>query len=263
MNAIVQHSGQPAALPTIPDPIRRLIQAATPMRFGGHDPRDPGAGMVVGPSTINPSREQIAEANRILAVYDSQAPVSFQTAWKWLFALNGAVANPQGEDAFKIRMTAFRGILSDYPEAVFSQDALHEAMRTFEFFPSVAKLAELLDRRRAELRATTDGLRRIASHGRAAGEPDTARHDEDRRDPVQQQAVTDLLAAWRGEQNSRHAAEAAEAAKSRPIAKATPVNDELLLAIHEAEARKGNRASAIRASALRRKLGLEQQETRV
>ncbi len=124
------------------------------------------------------------------------------------------------------------------------------------FWPAAGELCQHLSAFAATLRNDRAGCEKIL----AIASPSRADEPDHRKDPVEQQAVAELLQAWRGEQAVRKADAAIEAARTRPIAKATPVNDAMLLEAHEASARAGNLISGARAAALRQKMGLTERE---
>lgn len=179
----------------------------------------------------------------------------------WLAKLRHSVANaPTDWAAIRAKGDAIWEQCSELPRAVWCDDTrklwcqqpVRGDYRPGDFWPLPGALFEILSGYASRVRRDQRGCEAILTE--AGRQP--APTDDERHDPAQQQAVTDLMKAWRGEQKARQTAEAIEAEKTRHIAKATPVNDELLLAIHEDAARNGNALSGIRAKFLRQKMGL-------
>ncbi|MCQ8240544.1 hypothetical protein [Rhizosaccharibacter radicis] len=171
MTALMPTDGRAVQLPAVPDDLHRLISIATPQRFAGRGGDE--SGFVLAAQAVRPTDAQRDQARSLLAAYRAAEPVDGRRVRDWMVALNAAVANPHDAKAFAARLAAFGPVLAGYPAAVFSETALHDAMRTFEFFPSVAKLTALLDRQAAPIRAVIAGLEAIAdSEPPAAAEPE-------------------------------------------------------------------------------------------
>ena len=209
----------PIHLPAISSSLNRIIEAAKPVVFGQRETADerkrreergdPCPTHVIAGRRIEPNRSEIEEAQRALAFMEPLGhPLPHERVVvevrRLLQLVNSAVANPQDPKALEMRVASYAMAVEDLPRAVFARETVKAALGRFKFFPAAAELKEFLAEREREVRALQASLRQVAS---AIPEPVNAPHD-DRRDPAQQQAVADLVAAWRGEQAARRAAEA-------------------------------------------------------
>lgn len=208
---------------------------------------------------LAPQTEQEAWSH-LHALQPLLAPAAETQMLAWLRKLAPAVVNaPTDPREIQAKAAAIWDLCGDFPCAVWCDETRRSWLRTQpqgKFWPAAGELFTHLEAFAAALSNDRAGCEKILAAGSARQEDAPAPKE----DPLERQAVTDLMRAWRGEQKARQTAEAIAAEKSRPIAKATPVNDELLLAIHEDAARNGNALSGIRAKFLRQKMGLPEME---
>lgn len=179
--------------------LKRTIASQSPARFEGSDPSDPGNAMVIAPAPLRPSPDEIAEATRKLAHYEAAAcHVDRMRIENWLKGLNAAVANPQGKEAFKVKLDALHLHLADYPSVLFNEESLKAAARSFEFFPSAAKLTGLLDIYHSRFKSARLALRRVADWVPPQPEPEAPLATDE--DKAKVAAALAELRAWQEEQ---------------------------------------------------------------
>jgi hypothetical protein len=198
-----------------------------------------------GPEPVQPVVR--AEAARAAAALEASLRPATLDEWRaFLLPILAAVANPPDRNAFSARVAAIAEALRDIPAGALSADAQRDVMRFNRFFPTPADLEPLLRPRCAERMADLSTLRRIAV-------APTEREPEQIA-PEARAAMAERAHALAAE--IRASAEAQERGPGgRP--RAIPISDGALLAHYERLADGGNMAAAMRAAALRAKLGAE------
>ena len=238
-------------LPVISQGLHQLITAPKASTYGA---RDDDPGLRIGRPTTPPTPDQVVEARQVLAGYVALQRPTPRLVSNWLFDLNMAVGNTQSPETFEMRAHAIGGLLAEFPAQVFTRETLHDAMRTFEFFPSARELTELLDRHLQSIRDTEAGLRRVAGYMPPAVDQTGPPSD------AEKQAVSHMLRAWRGEQADRQAAQEAARMPDKPVIPTLHLSPEHLLAQYEQGEREGNTAAAYRAHHLRQQLAASRGE---
>lgn len=160
----------------------------------------------------------------------------------WLRPIAAAVRNTPGPNDVRGRAAALAFTMRGIRAAALTPDKARDLCRTVEFFPSVAEIEAVFAaewKQAARSRAIGGGLTRIAAPS----------HDPI--EPGERQAAAGRAMAIAAELRASNATRRADPVKAAPLSPA------LLLAQHEAEAAKGNAASAIRAAKLREALGIE------
>ena len=178
----------------------------------------------------------------------------------WLRKLAPAVVNAPTDPAdIQARAAAIWEHCGMLPAAVWCQETRVTWGRrpgSGKFWPAAGELHEHLAAYAATIANDRAGCERIlaAGQGRELDAPDP------RHDPAEQEAVTAILRAWRGNVELRHAEAAAADAPATPANRAIPVTAHELLRVHEAAALIGNRISGQRAAYLRNKLGVSTED---
>jgi hypothetical protein len=161
----------------------------------------------------------------------------------WLRPIAAAVRNTPSPSDVKGRAAALAFTMRGVRASALTPDKARDLCRKAEFFPSVAEVETVFA---AEWREASRS-RAIAGNGLARIAPPAPTPIA----PTERQVIAARAMAVAAELKAGTTA-------ARPTGvKASPLPPAVLLAQHEAEAAKGNAASAMRAAALRAALGVE------
>jgi hypothetical protein len=170
----------------------------------------------------------------------------------WLRPIAAAVRNTPGPNDVRGRAAALAFTMRGIPLSALTPDKARDLCRKSEFFPSVAEIEAVFAadwKEAARSRSITGGgLARLALPSPKAG----PNWEDGVMPPAERQAAVKRAMDVASELRAGPSRARAEPAKPMPL---TPHQ---LLAAHEAEAAKGNRAAAIRAEAIRRAMGADQ-----
>lgn len=240
--------------PVLSQSLQRIVDARPASVYGPREPLEADGGLRIACPMADPTPDQVSEARRVLDGYVALQRPTRASVRQWLMALNAAVGNTQPEATFAMRLGALSSPLAEYPAAVFGQESLNDAIRSFAFWPAGKELLDLLDRHLQAIRDTEAALRRIATW--RPPELDQQHLPDD----AERERVAAKLAAWRLEQQqTRLAQEQADQARAAlPDVTLRPAE---LLRIYAQGERDGNVACAMRAHSLRQQLGITEQET--
>lgn len=162
----------------------------------------------------------------------------------WLRPIAAAVRNTPGPNDVRGRAAALAFTMRGIPVAALTPDKARDLCRKSEFFPSVAEIEAVFAadwKEAARSRAITGGgLARLAP----PSQPETP--------PEERKAIAARAMEFAAQLRAESATK--RAAPPKPL----PLTPHQLLAAHEAEAAKGNRAAAIRAEAIRKAMGADQ-----
>jgi hypothetical protein len=166
-------------------------------------------------------------------------------AWEaWLRPIAAAVRNTPAPSDVKGRAAALAFTMRGVRATALTPDKARDVIRKAEFFPSVAEIEAVFA---AEWKEAARS-RAIGGNGLARLAPPT---------PIAETPITERRAiAARAMAVAAELKAGATAARPEGV-KALPLPPQVLLAQHEAEAAKGNAASAMRAAAIRAALGIE------
>lgn len=197
MNDLVK---APRSLPRLSPDLICALGNQVSNRFGPSDDGkrragDPTPGMILNIRTPTPSRKIVREAQNALEGYKALlAPTDPEMLRKnlwWLLAgINGAIRNPMGEAATDLRVSLLAKTVSNFPSGAWDDDMLTDALRRFDFMPSVAELTAYLDTKAAVLRAKVARIETIA--GWSFKEPEAREKPTAEEVERRQAAVADL-----------------------------------------------------------------------
>ena len=184
--------------------VSQSLEAAIYDRLNPHP--DVGVNLALVNDAMRREAKSAADAMRAQC-----EPATFATVKDWLAMLNNAVKNPMEREEFLDRCEAITIACGDLPHVVFTPATQREALRTFEFFPSVAQVHALLRPHGAPLTARRAALKAI---GKMAAPEPTEPVDKG---PEAQEHVAAVVASFMAERSWNAPGAKAEAkAKIRP-----------------------------------------------
>ncbi len=236
-------------VPTMSTGLRMLIERSKPSTYGSRSSDD--AGLKIA-AAVRPTSNQVDEARRVLPEWErALEPVPRHQLRQWLIGLNASVGNMLDSDMFNIRFEAIYTDVANFPEAAFSPESLSAAKRRCEFFPSVAKLFEIIEPFRRDLEHNVSVLRRVSQPP-----VQRAQNPEYIRPPPEQREA--ILAEFRASM-AKARAEAARAISEATPARAEPklkmgMSDRALLETFRCQL--AREPSSLNADTLRRRIAL-------
>lgn len=210
--------------------------------FAGTEPGDPGFRMPPAPPRFHPAAPAVLVQHVRMSERASAAHVT-----DWVNKLAAGVNQAPSEDDMPLRITAIRMACADLPVGVWNKETLAEALRTFEWWPSAAKVYGLLKPHADRLASTLAALRRIvdaqpalpAPAPREAPTPEAVEH------------VSAVVQAFT-EERTWNRPETAEMPPARPQARVLTQAE--LLVTYEAAGKAGSPAASLRAAQIRKRL---------
>lgn len=144
------------ALPAFSGPLERRMEG-----FSSADPEARDRATRYSPP---PTPAMISEARAVVHRFAAALrPPTRDALIAWARPINAAVRNPQGEQDFLIRVSAWAVMLADIPGACLTLESQRDALRLFQFWPSAADVFALLNPEAARLRRVVAALGAIAA----------------------------------------------------------------------------------------------------
>lgn len=198
------------------------------------------------PADIAEARKRLPEAEHLCRDSDPRVIAA------WCRKLSGLGNAPKDNEGVQKALGAIIAACSILPACVWTAETSAEALRTFEFFPTPAKVYALLSAHADRYKRTRDGLKRVAEHGGSSPDPEPIDRSQEALD-----AVAAMRAAFVSERswNQKQAENIIKASGHKSV----PVSKGMLLKIWEkelADGKAGAGGAADRVARLRKELGV-------
>jgi hypothetical protein len=202
------------------------------------------------PPADPPTEGVLDEARRKLAAAEKLCqPADPRLMAFWCGRLLGLPFAPESEAAGDGAIAAICLACADLPGAVWTNETLALALRTWTRWPAPAQVYALLAEQAKPFLRVRDGLRRVLAAVPAAQPQEPLMPPK----PEERDAVHAIVEAWKAE-IGYHRCQPLPPAEQRAVRPLKPVPQAELLAAYEQLAAQGDAAAAIRVNMLRQRL---------